>query len=121
MAYVYCWLTIWYFQPNLLSEDGTTSLAEAAFSPCAKYWAYCLSRSVSDTGCRMYGGSFRVCIQGTDSVTLYVRPTSAPFASGSHDDGRLPDELKYVKFTTICWDLKSEGFFYQVCIYSTIL
>lgn len=47
-------------------------------------------------------------------MTIYVRPTSAPFAAGSHDDARMPDEIRFVKFSSITWDLKSEGFFYQV-------
>ena len=33
--------------------------------------------------------------------------------SGVGDD-RLPDELKYVKFSTVSWTKDSKGFFYQV-------
>lgn len=30
------------------------------------------------------------------------------------DQGRLPEEIKYVKFSAICWTPDSKGFFYQV-------
>lgn len=57
--------------------------------------------------------------QGSDFWTVYVRPTSCPLAPGngsvSNDDGRLPDELKFVKFSSISWTKDSQGFFYQVC------
>ncbi|EIN10182.1 hypothetical protein PUNSTDRAFT_142274 [Punctularia strigosozonata HHB-11173 SS5] len=84
-----------FFDANLLAEDGTASLGSTSFAPSGEHWAYSVSRS------------------GSDSVTIYVRPTSSPYTSGSHDDGRLADELKYIKFSSITWDLKSEGFFYQ--------
>ena len=59
-------------------------------------------------------------IQGSDFFTIYVRPTSAPLASvegaqPSHDEGRLPEEIRYVKFSGISWTHDSKGFFYQVC------
>lgn len=34
-----------FFDPNLLSHDGTVSLGMASFSYSAKYWAYAVSRS----------------------------------------------------------------------------
>lgn len=34
----------------------------------------------------------------------------------SHDDGRLPDEIKFAKFSGITWTLDSKGFFYQASI-----
>ena len=57
--------------------------------------------------------------QGSDFFTIYVRPTAAPLAPvdgarPSHDDERLPDEIRYVKFSGISWTHDSEGFFYQV-------
>lgn len=32
----------------------------------------------------------------------------------SHDDGRLPDEVRFVKFSSVTWTHDSKGFFYQV-------
>ncbi|TIB14518.1 hypothetical protein E3P92_01977 [Wallemia ichthyophaga] len=87
-----------FFDPNQLSEDKSASLATAAFSKTAKYFAYGISRS------------------GSDWVTLYVRSASSPFNehSGSHetDQSRFSDEVRYVKFSSIGW-LGDEGFFYQ--------
>ncbi|KAF9821009.1 hypothetical protein IEO21_00986 [Rhodonia placenta] len=90
-----------FFDPNLLSEDGTTALATASFSRTGEHWAYGLSRS------------------GSDFFTIYVRPTSAPLVASpdgtrpSHDEGRLSEEIRYVKFSGITWSPDSKGFFYQ--------
>ncbi|KAF8727171.1 hypothetical protein AX14_007539 [Amanita brunnescens Koide BX004] len=88
-----------FFDPNLLSADGTASLSVYDFSHCGKYFAYGISLS------------------GSDFWTIYVRPTSSPLATGngsvSNNDGRLPDELKFVKFSSISWTRDSKGFFYQ--------
>ncbi|OBZ71845.1 Prolyl endopeptidase [Grifola frondosa] len=89
-----------FFDPNLLSDDGTASLATAAFSHSGEYFAYGISRS------------------GSDFFTVYVRPTSAPLASvdgapTSHDDHRLSEEIRFVKFSGITWTHDSKGFFYQ--------
>ncbi|KAH9921497.1 prolyl oligopeptidase [Epithele typhae] len=87
--------------PNLLSTDGTAALATTAFSRSGDYWAYGISQS------------------GSDFFNIYVRPTSEPLASledsrPSHDDKRLPDELRHVKFSGITWTHDNKGFFYQV-------
>nr|E2JFG1.1 RecName: Full=Prolyl oligopeptidase A [Amanita bisporigera]ADN19204.1 prolyl oligopeptidase [Amanita bisporigera] len=88
-----------FFDPNLLSSDGTASLSMYDFSHCGKYFAYGISLS------------------GSDFSTIYVRSTSSPLAPGNNsirnDDGRLPDELRYVKFSSISWTKDSKGFFYQ--------
>ncbi|KAI0722036.1 prolyl oligopeptidase [Cerioporus squamosus] len=89
-----------FFDPNLLSSDGTAALAATAFARSGEHFAYGISRS------------------GSDFFTIYVRPTSAPLASVdgssvSHDDKRLPEEIRYVKFSGITWTHDSKGFFYQ--------
>lgn len=58
--------------------------------------------------------------QGSDFCTVYVRKTDTPLEEKgdkrpSHDDGRLPDEIRFVKFSNITWTHDSKGFFYQVC------
>ena len=60
-----------------------------------------------------------VTTQGSDFCTIYVRPTSSPLAevdgkSMEHHDGRLPEEIRFVKFSGIVWTHDSKGFFYQV-------
>ena len=54
--------------------------------------------------------------KGSDVITIFVRSTDSPFTKdeGAHDSGRLPDELKFVKFSSINWTPDSKGFFYQV-------
>ncbi|KAI0092497.1 prolyl oligopeptidase [Irpex rosettiformis] len=89
-----------FFDPNLLSKDGTAALTATAFSRSGEYFAYGISRS------------------GSDFFTIYVRSTSAPLAKidgaeVSHDDNRLSDEIRFVKFSSISWTKDSKGFFYQ--------
>ena len=48
-----------------------------------------------------------------------MRRTDAPLAETGgvrpeHHDGRLPEEIRFVKFSTIVWTHDSKGFFYQV-------
>ncbi|KAF9476472.1 prolyl oligopeptidase [Pholiota conissans] len=87
-----------FFDPNALSEDGTAALATYAFSPCAKYFAYGVS------------------ISGSDFISVFIRRTAVPFTSDvnpNNDSGRLPEEIKFVKFSAIAWTPDSNGFFYQ--------
>lgn len=74
-----------FFDPNLLSTDGTTSLAFTEYSPSGKYMAY----GVSDSG--------------DDSATLYVRRTDHPHTKAAdqggirgQDPGRLSDVIRFV-------------------------
>lgn len=49
-----------------------------------------------------------------------MRPSDRPLASTSdgqkpeHHDGRLPEEIRFVKFSSIVWTHDSKGFFYHV-------
>lgn len=89
-----------YFDPNLLSTDGTAALAVTAFSRSGEYFAYGISLS------------------GSDFYTVYVRRTSEPFAAiggqpNDHHAKRLAEEIRFVKFSSITWTHDSKGFFYQ--------
>ncbi|KIJ65569.1 hypothetical protein HYDPIDRAFT_174977 [Hydnomerulius pinastri MD-312] len=89
-----------YFDPNMLSEDGTAALAVTAFSRDGKYYAYGVSLS------------------GSDFCTVYVRETSKPLAAANgnrveHHNSRLSEEIRFVKFSTVTWTQDSKGFFYQ--------
>ncbi|KAI3778480.1 hypothetical protein L2E82_07814 [Cichorium intybus] len=72
--------------PNELSKDGTVALRVCEVSCDAKYLAYGLSSS------------------GSDWLTLQVMNV---------DDKTVePDELSWVKFTSISWTHDTKGFFY---------
>lgn len=89
-----------YFDPNLLSTDGTAALSVTAFSRSGEYFAYGISLS------------------GSDFYTVYVRRTSEPFTAiggelNDHHAKRLAEEIRFVKFSSITWTHDSKGFFYQ--------
>ena len=73
--------------PNVLSPDGTLSLAQWSPSPDGKQVAYGLSEG------------------GADWQTLHVRDVE----SGKD----LPDEVKWMRFSDISWTQDSKGFFYS--------
>ncbi|KAG6916377.1 hypothetical protein DXG01_007098 [Tephrocybe rancida] len=88
-----------FFDTNLLTTDGTAALSIYDFSDCGKYFAYGVSYS------------------GSDFSTIFVRSTDSPLseatkASGK-DDGRFPDVVEHVKFSSLKWSKDSKGFFYQ--------
>jgi prolyl oligopeptidase len=72
--------------PNQLSPDGSIALSSFYPAPDGQHFAY----GVSD------GGS--------DWSTLYVRD----LGTGK----QLPDEIKWVKFSSIAWTADGKGFFY---------
>lgn len=76
-----------FLDPNLLSDDGTTSLRGTAFSENGQFYAYGLSE------------------RGSDWVTIKFK--KAP----SGDD--LPDVLKRVKFSSMAWTHDHKGMFYN--------
>ncbi|KAI5474986.1 prolyl oligopeptidase [Pseudohyphozyma bogoriensis] len=88
-----------FFNPNLLSTDGSVSRSTSSFSEDGKWWAYALSRS------------------GSDWVTIYLRRTDQPHKEDmqvGEDQGREEkDVLRFVKFSGIGWTKDSKGFFYQ--------
>ncbi|KAG8756824.1 hypothetical protein FRC14_002627 [Serendipita sp. 396] len=88
-----------FFDPNLLSDDGTAAIATTAFSEDGEYFAYGISLS------------------GSDFFTAYVRKTSVPYRA---IDGKRPDvdegivdTLRYIKFSSLEWTLDNKGIFYQ--------
>ncbi|HEY6360531.1 MAG TPA: prolyl oligopeptidase family serine peptidase [Vicinamibacterales bacterium] len=73
--------------PNVISEDGSVSLSQWMPSPDAKLLAYGLSEG------------------GADWNTLRVRDVTS---------GRdLPDEVRWMRFSSISWTNDSKGFFYS--------
>lgn len=71
--------------PNKFSEDGTTSLGQAAISTNGKYVAYAFSKA------------------GSDWTEIKVKEISG--------GKELEDHIKWVKFSGISW--KGNGFFYS--------
>lgn len=89
-----------FFDPNLLSDDGTISLGSSSFSKDGKYFAYSISKS------------------GSDNNTIYVKKTTTVDTLE-----RMTDEVAYVKFSGISWSKDSQGFVYQRfanCVKSSI-
>lgn len=73
--------------PNTISADGTTSLAQYAPSPDATHFAYCLAEG------------------GADWQTIKVRNLTT-----GQD---LADEVRWMRFSNLSWTKDSKGFFYS--------
>lgn len=76
-------------------------MTTSSFSKDGKYFAYGISLS------------------GSNSLTIYVRESSKPFnkcpeGGFLNDPDRLPEIIRFVKFSNIVWTHGSKGFFYQV-------
>ncbi len=73
--------------PNALSEDGTSALTGYAISNNGKYLAYAISDA------------------GSDWQEWFVRRV---------DDAQdMPDQLRWVKFSSASWDKNDTGFYYS--------
>jgi prolyl oligopeptidase len=73
--------------PNTLSPDGSVALVDFQPSPDGRYLAYALSAG------------------GSDWETLHVLDVSTGKA--------LPDDVQWVKFSSIAWSNGDNGFFYS--------
>ena len=73
--------------PNTISEDGSTSLAQHAPSPDATLLAYALSKG------------------GADWQTIKVRDIQ------TGED--LADEVHWMRFSNLSWTKDAKGFFYS--------
>lgn len=75
-----------FFDPNLLSEDGTVALTSRSFSHDGKWFAYGLSYS------------------GSDWFTVNIRNV---------ETGKdLPETLKRLRYSSLQWTHDNKGFFY---------
>ena len=73
--------------PNVISEDGSLSLAQWAPSPDAKLFAYCLAEG------------------GADWQSIKVRDLT----TGKD----LPDDVRWMRFSGLSWTKDGKGFFYS--------
>lgn len=76
-----------FLDPNTLSQDGTVALGGTAFSPDNRYMAYSVSMS------------------GSDWAEVHVMEIATR--------RKLPDVVKWIKFSGASWGADSEGFFYS--------
>jgi prolyl oligopeptidase len=75
-----------FFDPNVLSSDGTTALRQSRWTEDGKFWAYGLSE------------------KGSDWMTV-------KFKTSSSED--LPDTIKGVKHSSLAWLGDNSGVFYS--------
>ncbi len=75
-----------FLDPNKFSDDGTSALSSRAFSFDGEYFAY----GVSD--------------KGSDWQSIHIMHVA--------NREKLPEILRYCKFTSIAFDSRNEGFFY---------
>jgi len=80
-----------FFDPNVLSEDGTISLKASVFSESGEFWAYGLSQS------------------GSDWSEYFIRTVDPahPMATS------VGEKLEWIKFGGLSWTHDNKGFFYS--------
>ncbi|XP_026463642.1 prolyl endopeptidase-like [Ctenocephalides felis] len=76
-----------FIDPNILSDDGTTSFARTSFSEDGSKFAYGLSKS------------------GSDWFTAHFKDVET-----NHD---YPDVLERIKFSSLTWTFDNKGIFYS--------
>lgn len=76
-----------FLDPNVLSEDGTSSIGTKVWSDDGRYLAY------------------QINVGGSDWATIYVRDAE----TGKDLES---DVLKWVKFSGMSWTKDNKGFFY---------
>lgn len=80
-----------FYDPNLLSEDGTIALTDSKFSEDGSLYAFALSSS------------------GSDWNSIHFIDTK----SGK----KLPEVLEKVKYSSMSWTHDNKGIFYGVSIF----
>ncbi len=80
-----------FFDPNLLSSDGTVTKSDSCFSENGEFYAYALSAN------------------GSDWNTLHVKTVDPNHVMAN----QLNEVLEWVKFSSICFTHDNKGFFYS--------
>ncbi len=80
-----------FFDPNLLSNDGTITKTDSCFSENGEFYAYALSAN------------------GSDWNTLHVKTVD----QNHHMANQLNETLEWVKFSSISFTHDNKGFFYS--------
>jgi prolyl oligopeptidase len=80
-----------FFDPNLLSEDGTITKTDSCFSESGEFYAYMLSAN------------------GSDWNTLHIKTVDSNHSMAD----KLNEKLEWIKFSSISFTHDNKGFFYS--------
>jgi prolyl oligopeptidase len=80
-----------FFDPNLLSNDGTIAKTDSCFSESGDFYAYLLSKN------------------GSDWNTLHVKTVDPNHPMANN----LMETLDWIKFSSMSWTHDDKGFFYS--------